>query len=308
LPYQKICIFRTGALGDVILTLPVIQNLHLACPGADIHLFGKPHLLSLGQTDGIAIHDMDRAVWASLFASGAHFSQEIVDQFQNTDLVISYLPDPDGLFTQNLRHLGALHIIVHPPKPQSPTHAIDHLLKPLFDLNIATPDLQPRIALSQIDQMDLDHFHTDSPTLLIHPGSGGKTKCWFPEYFARVADDLILQTGCSVLFSSGPADGELAHQIIDLMDESANALTEMPLPKFALCMKRCTAYLGNDSGPSHLAAALDLPSVILFGPTDPRIWAPRGPFVQIIQSPDQDMSTIPPAKVTEALIALISKS
>jgi len=306
--YQKIGLFRTGALGDVILTLPVIQNLQQAFPLAHIDIIGNPKILSLTQTNNLQIHDINRALWAPLFAPNTQISPDITHLFQNTDLVISYLPDPDQALSQNLHRLGVTQIETCPPRPTQIIHAIDHLLSPLHNRNIPTPIIQPHIPLTQNALPHLPFQGSGPPTLLIHPGSGGKNKCWSPNHFANTADTLIRQTGCQVCLSSGPADGPLAEEVSHLMTENATLLPQLPLRQFASFMATCNAYLGNDSGPTHLSAALGLPTVALFGPTNPHIWSPRGPKVHIVASPDTHINNISPTYVIKTLTPFLSQS
>lgn len=306
--YPKICIFRTGALGDVILTLPVIQNLQHTFPQTHIHLIGNPTLLSLAPTHHIQIHDINRAHWAPLFAPNTVITSELTHLFQNTERVFSYLPDPDKALTQNLHRLGVSQIHTCPPRPTQTTHAIDHLLSPLRALDIPIPITQPHIQITAADHANMAQQHPQTPTLLIHPGSGGKNKCWAPSHFATTADALIRQTGCLVCLSSGPADGPLAEAVSQLMTEKATVLPQLPLRQFAAFMTTCSAYLGNDSGPTHLAAALGLPTIALFGPTNPHIWSPRGPKVHIISSPDCHINNISPTTVTKTLAPLLTQS
>jgi heptosyltransferase-3 len=82
----------------------------------------------------------------------------------------------------------------------------------------------------------------------------------------------------------------------------------LPIRQFAAFMTTCQAYLGNDSGPTHLAAALGLPTLALFGPTNPQIWSPRGPQVHIIQSSNQHINTILPSSVVKTLTPLLSQT
>ncbi|MBT3604306.1 MAG: glycosyltransferase family 9 protein [Candidatus Latescibacteria bacterium] len=307
MPYHKICIFRTGALGDVILTLPVIHNLRNACPKAHIHLIGNPSLLSLAKADHIHIHDINRSIWAPLFAPKGKLPSDLQDLFQNTDLAISYLPDPDHIFTQNLQRLGVSKMITCPPKSNAQIHAIDHLLTPLRELNIPTPELQPRISLTEEEFQNASTHPTNSRTLLIHPGSGGKNKCWPPKHFASLADRLIRETNCSVTISSGPADEGLAQHLNTLMAKKTTLLPQLSIRHFAAFMTNCAAFLGNDSGPSHLAASLEIPTIALFGPTDSHTWGPRGPSVQIIQSPNQNMNGLSTERVYSQLHAHLSR-
>ena len=306
--YQKICLFRSGALGDVILTLPVLHTLQHTFPQAQIHLIGNPRLLTLAQTNHIEIHDINQAMWASLFVPQAQHAPEITNIFHNAELIISYLPDPDKNLTENLRTLGVPQIITWPPKPTALTHATDHLVGALDALHIPKVKTQPQIWLTKSEHTAISQYQSSTPTLLIHPGSGGKNKCWPPALFAQTADQLIQQTGCRVLISSGPADDQLAQTVANQMTQQAHLLPELPLRHFAALLTTCTAYLGNDSGPSHLAAAMGLPTVALFGPTDPQIWAPRGPSVHIIQSPTPNMASISPQKVITTLTPLLNAS
>lgn len=289
--YNKICIFRTGALGDVILTLPVIENLHLANPNARIHLIGNPRILSLAEAPYIQIADIDRAVWAPLFAPNPTNSSELQNYFENVDLVLSYLPDPEQTFKKNLQQLGVPQILTCPPRPTQQIHATDHLLQPLHELGISTPFTIPQITISENDVAPIP---TEIPpnTILIHPGSGGKHKCWPLSHFADLADQIIQKTKCTVAISSGPADHDLAEQIAHKMTQKAIFLSPLTLRQYAATMTLCQAYIGNDSGPTHLAGAIGLPTIALFGPTDPKIWAPRGPSVAIIQSNTQSIDDI----------------
>ena len=92
------------------------------------------------------------------------------------------------------------------------------------------------------------------------------------------------------------------------MAEKATLLPQLPLRHFAAFMTTCNAYLGNDSGPTHLAAALGLPTIALFGPTNPHIWSPRGPNVFIISSSDTHINTVSPTNVLKTLMRLLSPS
>ena len=301
--YTRICLMRTGALGDVILTLPVIHTLRQAFPHVGIHLIGNPRLLALAQGENFHIHDINRAEWAPLFAPGGVPAASLSALLSGANLLISYLPDPDGVFTRNLSRAGVRRILTHPPRPTNSTHATDHLLQPLRDLGLSTPITCPHIHLTDADRADLppDLLPT-GPALLIHPGSGGAPKRWPPDSFSAVAN--ALSDSVRILIASGPDDANLAHRIANQCP-SARPLPHLPLRTLAALMACCTAYLGNDSGPSHLSAAVGLPTVAIFGPTDPRIWAPRGNTVRILQSPNRDIASLAPDRAIAPLRPLL---
>ena len=81
---------------------------------------------------------------------------------------------------------------------------------------------------------------------------------------------------------------------------------DLELPKLAAFLERCALFLGHDSGISHLAAAVGTRCLLLFGPTDPAIWAPANPAVKVIQAPDADLNSLPVAAVSEALEPLLA--
>lgn len=304
--HTRICLVRTGALGDVILTLPAIHTLRQAFPRAAIHLIGNARLLALAEGENIHIHDINRAEWAPMFAPGGTPVQALSDLLSGTDLLISYLPDPDGVFADNLHRLGIRRILTHPPRPADPIHAVDHLLQPLRNLGLSPSATCPKIHLTDADRANLSpDLLPTGPALLIHPGSGGAPKRWPPESFAAVAN--ALSPCVRILIASGPDDGDLARRIADECP-SARCLPHLPLRTLAAIMACCTACLGNDSGPSHLSAAIGLPTVALFGPTDPRIWAPRGKTVRIIQAPDKNIASISPDRAIAALRPLLFRT
>jgi ADP-heptose:LPS heptosyltransferase len=116
--------------------------------------------------------------------------------------------------------------------------------------------------------------------LAIHPGSGSPGKNWDARKFAAVAD--WASERCQVLLISGPAqDG--VEEFRDSMKKARPLVADnLPLIHLAALLKATTVYLGNDSGITHLAASLGLPTVALFGPTNPALWGPKGPGVRII--------------------------
>jgi ADP-heptose:LPS heptosyltransferase len=118
----------------------------------------------------------------------------------------------------------------------------------------------------------------------VHPGSGSRAKNWAADRFAALVQRLHRSCGARSLVVAGPADkhavGEMQRALAGV--ECIPAY-DLPLPLLAALLARCQAYVGNDSGPTHLAAALGVPTVAIFGPTDPDLWAPREPSVQVVR-------------------------
>lgn len=118
---------------------------------------------------------------------------------------------------------------------------------------------------------------SDKPIICIHPGSGSVSKLWEPQKWAKVADILTTQFSASIVFTGSASEAPLIHSIIQFMTEKAYIIAgSTNLGQLAALQYRSLAVLGADSGPMHLAAAVDTPTITLFGPADPIEFAPWG--------------------------------
>ncbi len=123
------------------------------------------------------------------------------------------------------------------------------------------------------------------PWWAIHPGSGSPHKNWPWERFLEVALAISNQKQIQPLFLFGPVEEEAPKEMVKAIEaQGFPILNRSALPILAGVLSHCVGYLGNDSGVSHLAAALGIPTVNLFGPTDPAYWSPEGGNVTILTS------------------------
>lgn len=122
----------------------------------------------------------------------------------------------------------------------------------------------------------------------LHPGSGSVRKNAPPELFAGLA--RALSPTAPWLLIEGPADGVAVAAVASA--PGAVRTGALNLHALATVLSRASLYVGNDSGVTHLAAALGVPTIALFGPTDPRSWAPVGPRVAVLTAPRGDLDRI----------------
>jgi heptosyltransferase-3 len=135
--------------------------------------------------------------------------------------------------------------------------------------------------------------------LALHPGAGSAAKRWDIRGFETLARDHLREKG-RILLVVGPAEAGMSRELArDLAPGHVLLADSMPLRQLAALLACCSAYVGNDSGVSHLAAGLGIRSVVLFGPTSPGLWAPLGKHVTVIAEPV--LSGISPERVREAL-------
>ena len=137
---------------------------------------------------------------------------------------------------------------------------------------------------------------TASRHLVIHPGSGGVAKCWPPDRFAALIARLAPQSGPCPQGPDSPP-GPTRQRRTTLVGEAEvdrwpratldalHATPVLDLPTLHATLATATAFLGNDSGPTHLAAAMGVPTVALFGPSDPLQWSPLGARVTVLAPP-----------------------
>lgn len=125
------------------------------------------------------------------------------------------------------------------------------------------------------------------PWMAVAPGSGARRKNWPLAHYYEVSRALGWEYGLRVVWLTGPAEREMLPYLGPLAKaQSQLLLANLPLARVAQVLSRCRLYIGNDSGLTHLAAAVAGPEVLaLFGPADPRVWAPLGPGVRTLRAP-----------------------
>jgi ADP-heptose:LPS heptosyltransferase len=113
------------------------------------------------------------------------------------------------------------------------------------------------------------------PLVGLHPGARSAARRWPVEYFAEVGDVLARRHGATIVVTAGPAEGDLANAVISRMTGPAINLAERTtIGGLAALLQSIDLFISNDTGPAHLAVALDRPSITIFGPADRRRWAP----------------------------------
>jgi ADP-heptose:LPS heptosyltransferase len=121
----------------------------------------------------------------------------------------------------------------------------------------------------------------ESPLVLIHPGSGSAHKCVEAWRLATVIEWLI-EADMTPMLLEGPADRQRVEQVLSSLTTPVPVIRELNLSVVAGVLSKAALYLGHDSGITHLAAALAIPTVACFGPTQTSRWGPLGPTVSVL--------------------------
>jgi len=269
----RILLIRGGAIGDFVLTLPVLQHLRSRWPAAHIEVAGYPWIASLALETGMVqrVVHLEGAAWAGLFAAGYSLDAELSTYLSGFDIAIHFLYDPDAILTTHLENAGIPVVLSGSPRPPEGIHAADAMLSVLEALAIFESHAVP---ILNVSPSTTSAPLPASPWVSIHPGSGSSRKNWPMERFVAIANELRLGHGVHPVFVAGEADlptPDFAEQV-----PGCQVLLGLPLPTLAGLLSGCVLHIGNDSGIAHLAAAVGVPVCVLFGPTDPDTWAPRG--------------------------------
>ncbi len=275
---------RAGALGDVLLLRPALAALrsaghevHLLTPGAGRLLDPDRHL------------DFESPNFAHVLGGGPWPAAWPVC---DAALIVSADEAVRGAL-----HRLVLQVIDCEPLPPPGVHAADHYAAALAELDIA-PVPAAAVPLLQFAPRALEasfavRERLPERFLAIHPGSGSPGKNWPAASFAELA--AILSPDAAWLLVEGPADG--AEVVALAAEPGAVRSGTLPLAALGALLSQAGLYVGNDSGVSHLAAAIGIPTLALFGPTEAAMWRPVGPVVRALQAPGGDLRRLSAADV-----------
>lgn len=326
-------IINPGAIGDNLLLLPLADYMKktLALDGVDFignsdyieFLQGRSCLANTRSIDSIPLY--------KLFADPDEFTldegQILAKYFRSYEWIVSFLGESQSCFESNLvasvytSHAAQISILPLIPKTCESGHISRFYIDKFCQANcleqtdfkfnetglliksLAT-DVENGTMLIKSKGVDLAR-----KKLAIHPGSGGENKCWNFENICSVAANLK-RTACEIIFLLGPAETErLSPGDNQMLADIGKVFSGLTLRQTMQIIASCDAFLGNDSGISHIAAGLGKPTLALFGPTDPAVYRPIGPMVHVVTPPDDSFTKQNPqaqAQVTQIVHKMLA--
>ena len=306
----RILVIRGGAIGDFILTLPAIQLLRENFPAAQIEILGYQHIVSLaeGRHYAVATRSIEYGAMAGFFIPHSELAPDLVEYFASFQQIVSYLFDPDGHFEANLRRAGAKNILRAFAKIDDSEHAARQLARPLQSLALFIEEHAATIHLTAEDHAFATRFLAECderPLIALHPSSGSPRKNWPLEKWSALGRAL-LDRAPQILLIGGEADEErVAALCADWKTAPILIACHLELPHLAALLARCRLFIGHDSGISHLAAAVGAPCLLLFGPTDPAVWAPANSQVRVLTAPDGELARLEVEAVLSAVMDMM---
>ncbi len=273
MPKKNLLIIHQGALGDFVLTFPAVIRLHKYYDSVDV--LCQSGLGKLAKSLGLVAncHPLEAASVATLFTDS-------IDP-KIKALLIPYakiiLFSLSSGLEQTIRQITSKPGCRIAPRP--PPHVRIHLTEFVLANLIKCGLIKKADAVLEDIPLPVRRNRAKySDRILLHPGAGSIRKRWSISNFLEV-EAMLKADGLNPEFILGPAEVDLS-DVLQRPGRTVHILTD--LKDLAALLNSAGGYIGNDSGATHLAAFLGLPTGAIFGPADPKRWAPVGRAVEIV--------------------------
>jgi ADP-heptose:LPS heptosyltransferase len=269
-----------GALGDFVCFLPAFEVL---AERASIDLLARTEFSELVPAR-VNVASLERFEIRHLFVSGGGSDEKVRSFFETYSCTYSWMGSGDLTFKQELQAAtqGRIRIFQFYPR-NSLMHQADYYLS---CLRANSAPGMPHISLMPDAKQWAEaywakHSLESSPVLAIAPGSGAREKNWPVISFEAIARWWRERVGGSIITIFGPVEDERGGY--ESLCNYGLAIRGINLGHLTATIARCSLYVGNDSGMSHIAAALGVPTATVFGPSSINQWAPRGNTVLVLR-------------------------
>lgn len=278
-----ILVWRLGALGDTLLTLPALAAVRARFPDHRVVAAGNPAALEPARWDGLVDQVLDAAApCLAALSAGAAPAPGVLPDVLDLAIVWSAHHAEIG---RGLSRAGVTRIIAAPAVPTHPIAVSTYYLTTLTALGVEPAPVvlnPPPEAVEAVRGIWADAVgDAHRPTVLLHPGAGSKLKRWPLAGYLDLARSLRAG-GVTVVWTAGPADEDLRAELA-LAGDDSRLLPSRGVASLAAYLARAVVVVSGDCGVAHLAALLGIPTVTLFGPTDHRVWAPPGERGVVLQ-------------------------
>jgi ADP-heptose:LPS heptosyltransferase len=314
---RRILLLRLERIGDLLMVLPAIADVHTLAPDAEIHLVvGSWNAALAGAIDPIKRVQTLDAAWLARQGSGLGLPSllRVARRWRamEYDLVINFEPDvrtnllaaaSGAAWTAGYRSGGggALLDVALDYDPRA--HTTDNARR-LVAATLGPPPaasdptsrrsgssdgfaLAPTLIIPARAHDNASRLLGDArgPLVGVHVSGGRAIKQWEPERFADVAGRLVAATGATIVLTGSDDDRSLVDRVKQALPlpHAIDVAGHLDLLTMGAVLERLDLFITGDTGPMHLAAAVGTPIVAVFGPSDPARYAPRGPLDRIIR-------------------------
>jgi heptosyltransferase-2 len=302
-PYSKILVRATNWVGDAVMSIPALRALYKKFPDAEISILAKPWVADLYGREPFC----HRVIPYTPTDLPSKWRQGCALRSENFDVAIllqnafeaaavafaARIPERIG-YARDGRSALLTRAIPVPKRGEIPRHERFYYLELLHRAGIL--DTLPASESIRLDgapaarQAGLDRFRTlglGDIVIGVSPGAAfGTAKQWLPDRFAAAASKIGNELGAQIAIFGSQSERELCNSVQEACTQPAkNFAGETSLAEFIEFAAACRVYLTNDSGAMHIASALGVPTVTVFGATDDIGTGPTGPLARIVREP-----------------------
>ena len=305
---QRGMILQPGAIGDCILTLPLASYMKNTLHLGAIDILGHTEYVGFlpGRSCIDGVRSIDSIELHRLFAEMKAFELKdrdpLISAFRDYAWIATFMGEPNSNFEQNLIYTAncshsaeIITLSMKPPKGFS-EHLADFYVRQFIEqsgFSLPSRPIQTGDCLIKANEADIKTgkellreigLGFGEKLMVIQPGSGGTNKCWHLDNFLAVARELDSR-GVEIIFLLGPAEQErFSNDKIKRINSIGRCLTDLSLTRVLGLLCCVDGFIGNDSGITHLAAALGVKTYSIYGPTNPAVYKSIGPAVTVFSS------------------------
>jgi hypothetical protein len=303
---MNILIIHVGALGDCVLTIHLAMAMR--CAGYRVTLAARSPIAAWAARrsmidESISLDHLSPMLWADAPHSDGRNS-DACSIFETFDCIISFLGGPNEAVARRLNGLCGPDRVIHidsRPTEKTQRDGIHITHQWAADLRTQAPSLKFEISDPQcpespgtLPRYDVTksprHHIATSPLVLVHPGSGGLSKCCSLDAMEALVRELLTR-GWNALWMIGPDEVERdGPEFRRRLERTASVIFEESVDVAADLVASADAFIGNDAGMTHVAALAGVNTVALYGSTDPRVWRPLGSNCAVFRFPSVDKS------------------
>ncbi len=297
-------LLHPGALGDGLLALPSMRRLARTFPEHRLLWCGQQQLgavlMAAGEVHAASSFDSFPIGRGSM--QGSSWPDRVSASRKAKNFVVGWLEDDDGFWLDWAAREGFWSASFRSPHDRQlrAKHMSDRYAECLEDAGLVQRGFLEsdfrimKLPISRVpddETQSVPEAERRRRLVLLHPGSGGAYKCVKTSIFVDLTRQLARTYPGQVGIIEGPADGTYVEPLLArLPDLEYFRIRRLDLLSICDVFRQTQVFIGHDSGLSHLAATCGVHSLLLFGPSDPEVWAPRGSHVHILQHPQLDFS------------------
>lgn len=278
---EEVLIIRPDRLGDMVMTLPLIRTIRDNLKNVRIYVLGSKNNKGLieGDEDIRDVFDIGNPSDLNrVYNIRYDLAIDTVMDWRLRSAFFAKKSKAKFLIGFDIAGRGMLFDIKIKPAPgKTMSECILELIKPLgFRITYSIPRFFPTDSDRKGAERYLSKIELKKKMAVIHPGGYYPSQRWMPERFAEVADEVVRHTGANVVIIGSRTESKIIYSVKTYMREGSSVIIDCPLRILAALLSRACLFIGNNSGPLHIAAAVGIPTISFMGPTEASLWSPQG--------------------------------